>query len=393
MISAFASASSFRRQSVVIGAIGLGLSVLGFLVDRTQFFAAYLEAYIFVLAFPLGAMGLLMIHSLTQGSWGWTIRPFLVAGVRTLPWMVVFFIPIVLGMHVLYPWSNPDYIQHTPVMLTKLSYLNPQAWLIRAVIYFSLWLIFAFFLLRWLMPGPVVKSLREFHRLQRLAAGGMIVFMLTMSFAAIDWIMSIEPRWFSSLFGVIIIVGQGMTAFGFATYVAILMHRRSPNPWVSQRNLHDLGKFLFMTVMLWGYTNLSQYLIIWMGNLPEENFWFQMRYDGYWKIISFVFVMCQFTLPFFILLPSRVKKNQDAMLKVIPFVLLVRLLEQVYLIAPSFRAGQFPFHWLDLVVPLGLGGIWAALFFSSLKGGVIPEPVIVPHSLLQPQDKNMPRPH
>jgi hypothetical protein len=148
-----------------------------------------------------------------------------------------------------------------------------------------------------------------------------------------------------------------------------------------------------MTVMLWGYTNLSQYLIIWMGNLPEENFWFQMRYDGPWKYLSFIFVMCQFTLPFFILLPSRVKKNQDAMLKVIPFLLAVRLLEQIWLVAPNFRAGEFPLHWLDLVVAVGLGTTWASLFFSSLKDGVIPMPVLIPHGHHVPQDKNIPRPH
>jgi len=394
MTSAFASAGSLRRPLWVVGAIGLGLSVLGFLVDRTNFFAAYLQAYLFVLAFPLGALGLLMIHNLTGGLWGWTLRPFLYAGVQTMPWMALFFVPVVLGMHTLYPWTNAELVHHDPALLAKAGYLNANFWIGRAVFYFACWIVLAFFLKRWLLPGTKVESYPALHRVQRLSAAGLIIYMLTASFAAIDWVMSIEPKWFSSLFGAILVVGQATTGFGFGTYVAILMHRRYPNPWVTHRNLHDLGKFLFMCVMLWGYLSVSQYLLIWMANLPEETFWYQMRYDGMWKWISTILALTAFFLPFFILLPSRVKKNADALMKIIPFMLCVRLLENIYLVAPSFRNAAMPLHWLDLATVLGLGGVYCALYFTSLAGSPgIPMPVLAPHGHgTEPQDKNVPRP-
>lgn len=385
MSLAFSAAASYRRKAVVPALIGTGFLVFGFLLNRPQFFLSYLQGYLFALAIPLGCLGITMIHNLSGGKWGWTIRPFLEAGMRTLPAMAVLFVPVALGMSQIYPWMNAELVAHDAALQSKAMYLNGSWWLIRAVVYFVLWIGLAAWLRAWLLPSPSNVSLEKLHRVQKLSAGGLLVFVLSVSFASIDWAMSVEPHWFSSIFGTIVLVGAGMSAFCVCTMTAIVMHRRTPNPWLTERNLHDLSKFIFMTIMLWGYMNLSQFLIIWSGNLPEETFWFYERSVGGWNVVSALLPIFQWALPFALLLSARAKKNPDFVVKVAAFLLVGRALEQVWLIAPGLRAGTFPIGWMDVVAPLTLGGVWASLYFGYLgQSSGIPLPA--GHAPSGPQD-------
>jgi hypothetical protein len=375
MSLAFSAAASYRRKAVVPALIGAGFLVFGFMLNRQQFFLSYLQGYLFAVAIPLGCMGITMIHCLSGGKWGWTIRPFLEAGMRTLPAMAILFVPVALGLSQIYPWMNHDLVAHDAALQSKAIYLNGNWWLIRAVSYFAIWILLAAWLRRWLLVSPADSSIEKLHRVQRLSAGGLLVFVLSVSFAAIDWVMSIEPHWFSSIFGAIVLVGAGMSAFCVCTVSVIWMHRQTANPWLTERNLHDLSKFIFMTIMLWGYMSLSQFLIIWSGNLPEETFWFYERSVGGWNVISALLPICQWLVPFALLLPASRKKNPDFVVKVALFLLVVRALEQVWLIAPASRAGTFPIHWMDVVAPLALGGAWAALYFGYLgQSSGVPAP-------------------
>jgi hypothetical protein len=366
MSLAFSAAASYQRKAIFPALIGAGLLVLGFLLNRQQFFLSYLQGYMFAIAFPLGCLGITMIHTLSGGRWGWTIRPFLEAGMRTMPLMAVLFIPIVLGMNTLYPWTQQELVAHDAALLSKAIYLNPKWWLIRAVSYFALWIVLAWWVRRLLLPSPEGQDLQKLHRLQRVSAGGLLVFVLSVSFASIDWVMSVEPHWFSSIFGGIVLVGAGMSAFSFCTMSAIFMHRHTPNPWLTERNLHDLSKFIFMTLMLWGYFNLSQFLIIWSGNLPEETFWFYERSQGGWYYISTLLPLLQWAIPFCLLLPASCKKNPDFVVKVGAFLLFGRAFEQLWLVAPSVRPVGWAIQWMDVVAPIALGGAWAALYFGYL---------------------------
>ncbi len=387
MSFASSAAASYKRKAVVPALFGAILLVFGFLVNRPQFFLSYLQGYMFAVAFPLGCLGIVMIHTLSGGKWGWTIRPFLEAGMRTLPAMAVLFIPVALGLTSLYPWTNHDLVAHDAALLSKAIYLNPKWWIIRAVSYFAIWILLAAWVRRWLVPSPQGHTLEQLHRSQRLSAGGLLVFVLSVSFAAIDWVMSIEPHWFSSIFGGIVLVGAGMSAFTACTMTAILMHRQTPNPWLTERNLHDLSKFIFMTFMLWGYFNLSQFLIIWSGNLPEETFWFYERSQGGWYWVSAMLPLLQWAIPFCLLLPATNKKNPDFVVKVGVFLLFGRAVEQLWLIAPSIRPQGFVVHWMDVVAPLALGGAWAALYFTYLgRSSGVPAPQLA-HGHAGPQDK------
>lgn len=391
MSLAFSAAASYRRKAVVPALIGAGLLVFGFLLNRQQFFLSYLQGYMFAVAIPLGCLGLTMVHTLSGGRWGWTIRPFLEAGIRTLPAMAVLFIPVALGLTTIYPWTNHDLVAHDAALQSKAVYLNSQGWLIRAAGYWVIWLILGAWLRRWLMPTPesVKTDIKRYHRVQRLAAGGMLVFVMSVSFAGIDWVMSIEPHWFSSIFGGILLMGAAMSAFAVCTMSCIFMHRTTPNPWLTASNLHDLSKFLFMTVMVWGYFNLSQFLIIWSGNLPEETFWFYERSIGGWQIISAILPLLQWAIPFCLLLSATAKKNPDFVVKVCAFLLFGRAFEQLWLIAPSARVGTFVIQWMDVVAPLALGGAWAALYFSYLgRTSGLPAPApVAGHGHSEPQDK------
>ncbi len=371
----FSAASSYRTKFALPALVGMGLMVFGFLINRHQFFLSYLQGYSFAIALPLGCLALLMIHTLTGGNWGWTIRPFLEAGTKTLPAMTVLFVPVALGLTTIYSWTNPEIMAHDPGLQAKEIYLNAPFWVKRAIGYFIVWNILAFWLRRWLIQSPENVDMKKLHRVQRLSAGGLLIFVLTVSFAAIDWVMSIEPHYFSSIFGAIALVGQGMSAFALSVISLIWLNKSSPNPWLTERNLHDLSKFLFMTVMLWGYMSLSQFLIIWAGNLPEETFWYYERSQGGWWYVSFLLPIFQWALPFCLLLSATMKKRARYVTWVAMFLLFGRAFEQIWLIAPGTRIGTFPIQWMDIAAPIGLGGCFAALYFGYLgRSSGVPAP-------------------
>lgn len=397
--SAFSAAAGYKKFAILVAAIGGGLSFVGLGLDRQQFFVSYLEGFLWVAAIPFGAFGLLMIHTLTGGKWGWTIRPFLVSAAKTLPLIAVLFIPVALGMKDLYIWTNHEVVNHDPVLASKVAYLNEQFWLARTVFYFASWIVLSWLLLRRLVPNPEkISDIKVLHPAQRVAAGGFLFFFLTASFASIDWVMSIEPHWFSSVYGALMLTGCAMSAFGFSTWCLIALDKKSPNMWMTQNNVHDLGKFLFMTVMLWGYLSLSQYLIIWAGNLPEETYWYHERGMGLWKWISLFMVFFQFVLPFCWLMSKHIKRNVKMLPIVISLLFVMRWLEQLWLVKPGLMVGKFPFHFLDFTVPAAIMGIWLFVYFTFLSKA---ENVPVPDGFLGhhpgdhhhgPQDKAIPKP-
>jgi len=353
-----------QNKALLLALAGGAALAFGFGFNTTIFFQSYLQSFIFVLAIPLGCLAILMIHSLTGGGWGWAIRPFLLMGVRTLPFVALLFIPIVLGVKVLYPWTNVEAVHHDPILSSKAAYLTLNFWMARAAFYFVIWMIFWFFIERNLEKSPGSHSISQKHRLQRWSAGGLVVLALSVSFAAIDWLMSLEPHWFSSIFGVILIVSCLMSAFCICSWWALKL--RHQNSWLSQKHWHDLGKFVFMTIPLWGYINLSQFLIIWSGNMPEETFWYYDRSLGIWKALGVILIFGQFVIPFLALLPRVNKLNPKIFAAVIACMLTMRYIEQVWLVAPSVRESA-SLHWLDLAAPIGMLSLWVFLFLRGIS--------------------------
>lgn len=355
------------RIAFAAGAVGLAISLLGAFFDSVQFFQSYLVAYIFWLAIPLGSLAILMLHHLVGGAWGWVIRRLLEAATRTLPLIALLFVPLFFGLQVLYPWARPELVAGDPILQHKANYLNVPFFVVRAIFYLALWGGIAYFLNRWSRQQDDVAEISAGKRLRRLSGPGLLLYFLTMSFAAIDWIMSIDAHWFSTIYGALWIVNQGLTGFAFAIVGLCWLENKKPLAGlVRQDHFHDLGNLLLAFVMLWAYMAFSQYLIIWSGNLAEEIPWYIARTTGRWRWIPPVLIIFHFFLPFFLLLLRDVKRRSGALLWVALGVLAMRLIDTFWMIVPGFVAAGQTLHWLDLALIVGIGGIWLGVFLWQL---------------------------
>ncbi len=359
-----------RVQSGALVVAGLGVlgCVIGVFAARPQFFHAYLIAYLFFLGLALGSMAILMIQYITGGAWGAVIRRLLESATRTLPLLAVLFLPIALGLTDLYEWARPEHVAHDPILQHKSLYLNVPFFLGRAVFYFAAWIGIAYFLNRWSREQDAAADPRLTRRLEMLSRGGLLLYALTMTFASMDWGMSLEPHWFSTLYGVMFMGGQGLSTFAFMIPMAALLADRQPFARIiSPAQFHDLGKLMLAFVMLWAYFALSQYLIIWSANLPEEIPWYLARTKGGWQWVALVLVIVHFALPFLVLLSRDIKRHARAVSVVALILIGARFVDLFWLLRPAVAPDGFAIHWLDLAAPAAVGGAWMWLFVSQLK--------------------------
>jgi hypothetical protein len=364
--------AGLQRRLMIAGAVGGALSLVGLLVDARQFFQSYLMAYMLCLGVTLGCLALGMIHQLSGGAWGVVIRRPIGAASRVLPVMTVLFLPIVLGMTYLYPWTNADLVARDEILQHKRLYLNTPFFLIRVAIYFVVWNAISYFLNRWSLEQDQTANPRLARRMQMISGGGLLAYGLTTTFASFDWLMSLEPHWFSTIYGVLIIGGQGLSALAFLIIALVWLSRRPPlDRIVVPAHFHDLGNLLLAFVMLWAYFSFSQYLIIWSGNLPAEIAWYLNRLQTGWRAVGLILIVFHFGAPFVVLLSRRVKREPELLLKVAVGILIVRLIDLFWLIAPEFHQRGVSVSWLDIVLPLTLGSIWLACFIWQLRGRAI----------------------
>ncbi len=358
-----------QRTAFGVAAGGALLLLLGLFLDRQRFLQAYLSAYLYVLAPALGSLALVLLHNMTGGAWGFAIKRLLEAGMRTLPAMALLFLPVALGVHGLYEWSHADVVAADPILQHKAPYLNVPFFLARAVVYFGLWSGLALFMLKLAERYDRKLSLKALRRLKTASGFGLAAYVLSMTFASFDWGMSLEPHWFSSIYGVHFIVGQGLSTLCFAILAAAFLARHEPfSRWLAPRHFHDLGNLTLAFVMLWAYVSFSQYLIIWSGNLPEEIPWYLTRTGPAWQGLALLLVLCHFAAPFVILLVRSSKQNARILARLAGVLLAVRFLDYYWLIAPAFGGGEFAPHWLDVVAPVTLGALWLGLFVHNLHG-------------------------
>jgi hypothetical protein len=367
-----------RSRALMAGAAGLVLCVIGFLVDRDHFFRSWLIAYLLFLGIALGSLGFVMIQHLTGGAWG-VFRRVFEASSLTLPLMALLFLPIVLGMGNLYSWTHPDHVQADAILQHKAPYLNTGFFLVRALVYFAGWILIAWTLTRWSRrqdEGDPTVNLK----LQYLSGGGLVFYALSATFAGIDWIMSLNPHWFSTLFGFIFVGGHGLSALAFTIVVSTFLSRQQPMAALFKpSHFHDLGKLSLAFVMLWAYFNFSQYMLAYAANLVEEIPYYIARISHGWQYLALFLVVFQFVVPFAFLL-SRDNKRAPHRLVMLAFgLLVVRYVDLFMLVSPEFdasganlhlmtgeHAGGFFVHWLDLASPLAIGGLWLWMFFTQL---------------------------
>ena len=361
-----------QQRLFVAGGAGALLSLAGLWMNAAQFYQSYLMGYMLVLGITLGCLAIGMIHQLSGGAWGVLIRRPIGAASRVLPVLTVLFLPIALGMHHLYEWTHADVVAHSEVLQHKAAYLNVPFFLGRAAFYFLVWNALSYFLNTWSLEQDRTGNPRIPRRMQMLSAGGLVAYGLTVTFASFDWLMSIEPHWFSTIYGVLIMGGQALSAMAFLIAAIVWLGRRPPvSGVIAPAYLHDLGNLMLAFVMLWAYFSFSQYLIIWSGNLPEEIAWYLHRLQTGWRAIALALVVFHFALPFCLLLSRHVKREGQLIVKVAVLVLFTRLLDLFWLIAPEFHREGVSVSWLDVVLPATLGAIWLACFVWQLRGRAI----------------------
>jgi hypothetical protein len=359
------------RASLMVGGAAFALAITGALVGRdgAAFCRAYLFAYIFWLGISLGSMGILMMYHLTGGNWGRLTSRISEAASLTLPLMLLLFVPIAFGARQLYPWANPDAVAADPVLQHKEHVFNIAAVVFRAIVSLGLWSLLAG-ALRWLSVARDRQPKPRYGTLFSALSGlGMVFYFLTMTSAAIDWIMSREPHWYSTVFGIVVIMGQALSACCFMIVVLWAMRKdEAIAPAIHPETLNDLGNLLLMFVIFWAYVSFAQLLVTWMGNTQEEVTWYYQRVRGGWQAVSIALIALHFFVPFLLLLGQQNKRRIGVLGALAVGLLALRLLDAAYLVLPTSTTElPLPISWLDFVTPIGIGGVWMACFRWNLS--------------------------
>jgi hypothetical protein len=358
-----------KQFGMIAGVAGVVLAVAGFLMSGLdRFFQAYLVAYTFWMGVVLGSLALLMVQHLSGGVWGLVLRRPFEAAVRTIPIMAVLFVPIIFGMHSLYEWSHEGITSTDPIIAAKALYLNTPFFIARQVLYFAVWGTLGYLLTKWSAEHDRTGDPALLERMTRLSGGGLVAYFITVTFAMVDWTMSVNPHWFSTIWGMLYIGGQGLSAFAFGIVVLVMLSQTSPlNRVLTTHHFHDLGKFLFAFLMLWAYLSFSQFLIIWSANIPEEIPHYLTRWDHGWQWVSAAIIVLHFILPYSLLLSRNLKRSPQRLRVIATWIICVRLLDFYWHVAPEFNEGALSISVLDIALPLALGGVFLSLFVSQLR--------------------------
>jgi hypothetical protein len=366
------------RRSLVVG-IGFGvIAIAGAFVfpnGREQFYRAYLLGFMAWLGLALGSMAILMIRHLTGGGWGTVIRRILGAAMRTLPLLALLFIPVLFAVPHIYPWAMPlESVRDEPIRehlakntFVTQSYLNFRGFLFRAVIYFGIWNLLSFLLSKWSKQTDHPNAPNNSQRFKAVSGPGLILYGLTISFAAIDWVMSLDPSWVSTIFGLIILIGEVLSAMCFAVVVERILYNYKPMSELLRPDfVHDHGKWMLTFTMVWAYFSFSQWLIMWAGNLPSEITFYLKRLSGGWGPVGLMLALFHFCVPFAILLSRPLKRDIRKLVWVAIWLMLMRYLDLFWIIEPNFSK-TLSLTWADVVVPIAIGGLWLAYFFRNLS--------------------------
>jgi hypothetical protein len=357
-----------RRMALALGAAAFALFVFLGMSDPTQFFRSYLLGYLYWVGIPLGSMAILMMHHLVGGGWGYIIRRPLEAAGRTIPAMAILFLPMFFGLPRLYLWAQPAAVAADPVLQAKQWYLSSHSFVIRAILYFVLWFVLAHFLSKWSTEQDQSGNPRLSKKLEGLSGPGLVIYGLTVTFMSIDWAMSLEPHWFSTIYGMLFMVVQALSAMAFLIMILAWLADTAPlASAATPSRFNDLGNLTLTFVMLWAYLSFSQFLIIWAGNLQREIPWYAVRATGHWAGIALFLIIFHFAVPFFLLLMRAVKRNVPYLGVIAITLLVVSLVDVFWLVTPAFNQDRPNPHWMDLLATFGIGGIWVAAYLTQLK--------------------------
>jgi hypothetical protein len=367
-----------------VGLVGVIVWIIGAVVSgqgKETFFHSYLVAYIFWVSVALGCLGLLLIQYLGGASWGLLIRRQLEAGSHTLWLMFILFLPLAtIGLGSIYGWMNPDRYSGEELKLIqhRSQWYSQTAFIIRGVVYFAIWIGLTTYLRNWSKKQDETRDANAVQKSQNLSGPGFVLYGLMLTFAAIDWVMSLDPVWYSTIFGLVMLIGSGVVALSLVISIGVYLSGHEPMSRVYQpKHFHDLGKLLLAAVMVWAYFSFSQLLIIWSGNLPEEIPWYLERFSGQWRWIGVALILLNFALPFMLLLSRDLKHNRRRLMAVAWLLIAMRFVDLLWLIATEFESahaeaerhyGLSVASYINYIAAVvGVGGIWFGWFFYQLR--------------------------
>jgi hypothetical protein len=362
-------AADIERWAMLIGGAGLILSAIGFFVNRASFFQSYLFAFLYWSGFALGGLGILLLNNVVGGKWGVTTRSLLIAAMRTLPLIFIFLLPILLfGLPSLYPWAHPDLVSHNQFLAHRKPYMNIPFFLVRVLIYFAVWLFWGFRALRMADLQDKTGDATLPVRMRQFSAPGLLAFVLTITFAYIDWVLSTDVEFYSTVYGAMIMIGDVLQTFALTIIVLIFASKGDRfGGRINSSLLHDLGNLMFAFTIFWTYLSASQLIIIWPADLPQEIAWYLVRVRGGWTIIAAVVAICMFAIPFLALLSQARKQNPNRLIRVAFWILAARAIDLFWIVEPTFRTHGFALYWTDITTFFGLGGIWVFFYLRQLK--------------------------
>lgn len=372
-----AEIGSWRTIALGIGGIGAVVLLVAAIISpemREQVLRSWLLGYIFWCGIGMGSLGILILQYITGGAWGVVIRRIVEASSRTLPLLIVLFLPILLGAGSIYEWTHPE--AGDKILEHRAPYLNYTNWALRAALYFGLWAVMMYLLNKWSKDMDETGDWSILQKATRFSGPTMVFFVLVVTFAAIDWVMTLDPHFFSTIWGFLFVAGWGLSSFSFTVAILAALSNRAPlDRIVGKRHFHDLGKLMLALTMVWAYFNFSQFLIIWSGNIPEETFWYLDRMKGGWGVMGIALIVLHFAFPYLVLLSRDIKRNAKWLSLLAIFILVMRLVDLYYLIGPAPRVkphgAKLEFlaalSWTDFVAPVAVGGIWLWYFFGQLQ--------------------------
>ena len=354
--------------ALMAGAIVGGIGVVW---QPGQFASSWLIGYMFCLGLTLGCLSMLMTQHMSGGAWGLVTRRIFEAGSRLLPYCILLFIPIIFMLPHLYVWARPEAVRADEMLQQKQSYLNVPFWLIRAAIYFIVWGFCTWSLNAWSAAqdrGEVAVTEADTRRFRVVSAPGLLLYVFLLGLASVDWLMSLDVHWYSTMFGFIMVAAEGLLGLSFAVAVLAWLTPREPmSSVVRAGDFHDLGKLMLAFVMLWTYFAFSQFLIIWAGNLPDEILFYLVRMRSGWAYVSLIVIIAQFGFPFALLLSATLKRHPKRLARVAWYLVAVRILDLIWIVAPNFNQSGFPISLANVGIPVALGGLWVILFAGQLK--------------------------
>ena len=369
----------FRTTALTVGVLCSVIALVVATVDLKLFLQSWLVGFMFWLGLTLGCLTLLMLQYTSGGNWGILGRRFWEAATKTLPFLFLMWLPLAFWVKKLYPWGTMD---AKDLLEDRAHYwLKPELFVIRGIIYFALWGLWAWRLNRWSQTEESGDATpQRFVRIQNFSGAGIVMYALTITFASVDWIMSLSPMWWSTVFGMVFMVGECLTAFAFTIYLLARFVQIEPlSRIVKPDHFHDYGKLMFAFVVLWAYLSFSQWLVIWQGNITAEIRWFLDRVHGHWKIIATLLIFFHFVLPFAILLSRSLKRQPRKLVRMAFWILVIRLVDLFWYVQPSFHpavevhgdvSGLAPISWqvvgMNVVNLLAIGGLWLAIFWWQL---------------------------